>query len=328
MTEPAEKPSKRKAWVYEAPQAPTLADFRAGGEQRQRFLRYWVRENLTNAVDIGMFFALKLVPARVCSGFGAWLGRRFGPGQKTAWSRARANLTALKPDSSPAEIESLLGRYAESQGRQLTEYSVVRRLARGKVRFVGTEDLAARCATGPVIFIGMHLSNWEVLWQCLINMGQAVTTNYDPPQRRSHHWIVNRVRKAGGLGLLPPGVGYVRPALRILESGGKLLIFCDEGFRGRIRAPFFDREAHLESNYALVARMARKANALICPVYLTRDAGVRFTFTALQPFHLPPEERPGSRLMEDVLLLNGIVEPIVRRHPEQWYFIDNRMRES
>src|SRR5690606_22498636 len=132
------------------------------------------------------------------------------------------------------------------------------------------------------------------LWHHLLDIGLDVTMNYDPPLRRSRHWIVNRVRKGAGLGILKPGRAFVRPALRILEEGGNLLIFCDEGFRGRIRAPFFGRPPHLEGNYALIARMARKTNALIWPVYLTRMEGVAFAFHALEPFRLPPEDRPGG----------------------------------
>jgi KDO2-lipid IV(A) lauroyltransferase len=52
---------------------------------------------------------------------------------------------------------------------------------------------------------------------------------------------------------------------------------------------------------------------------------VNFSFHALEPFKLPPEEKPGDRLADDVLLLNSVIEPIVRSHAAQWYFIDNRM---
>ncbi|GES43911.1 lipid A biosynthesis lauroyl acyltransferase [Rhizobium dioscoreae] len=317
---------KRKAWTYEPPKAPPLADFVAGGDRRKAFLRYWLYENIDNAIDLFLYFAFMLLPASVCSDLGGWLGRVLAPRfHKSAYARAAANLKMIRPELGDAELDKLFRAYADSQGRQMAEYSVVPRLARRHVRMIGTEGLVERCSKGPVIFIAPHISNWEVLWHCLLDMGLDVTMNYDPPKRRSRHYIVNRLRKRAGLGILKPGRSFVRPALRILENGGNLLMFCDEGFNGHIRAPFFGRPVHLEGNYALIARMARRTNALIYPIYIVRETGVRFALTALKPFVLPEGSDVRKYLVHDVAHLNTVVEPIVRSHMEQWYFVDNRL---
>ena len=317
---------KRKAWTYEPPKAPPLVDFAAGGDRRKAFLRYWLYENIDNAIDLFLYFAFMLLPASVCSDLGGWLGRVLAPRfHKSAYARAAANLKMIRPELGDAELDKLFRAYADSQGRQMAEYSVVPRLARRHVRMIGTEGLVERCSKGPVIFIAPHISNWEVLWHCLLDMGLDVTMNYDPPKRRSRHYIVNRLRKRAGLGILKPGRSFVRPALRILENGGNLLMFCDEGFNGHIRAPFFGRPVHLEGNYALIARMARRTNALIYPIYIVRETGVRFALTALKPFVLPEGSDVRKYLVHDVAHLNTVVEPIVRSHMEQWYFVDNRL---
>ena len=314
--------AKRKAWIYEPPRAPPLADFRAGGDQRKAFLRYWLYDNIDNAIDLFFYFAFMLLPASACSAIGGWLGRLLAPRfHKGAYARAAANLKMIKPGLSDTELKALLERYADSQGRQMAEYSVVPRLARHHVRMIGTEGLVERCAQGPVIFIAPHISNWEVLWHCLLDMGLAVTMNYDPPKRRSRHYIVNRLRKGSGLGILKPGRSFVRPALRILENGGNLLIFCDEGFNGQIRAPFFGAAAHLKGNYALIARMALRADALLCPIYLVRENGAIFHLRSLEPFRLDKK----SEIIENVIRLDNTMEPIVSAFAEQWYFLDNKL---
>jgi len=325
---PEKNPVKRKAWLHEEQASPSFADFLAGGEARRRFLDFWLYDNLGNGVDLLMFSAFSLLPAGLVSEIGGFLGRFAMPRwHKKALSRARNNLKIIRPDASGADIDRWAEEFADTQGRLRAEYSVLQRIAANgrNIRYVGTEDMVAQCAGRPVIFIGFHTGNLELLWQCLVNMGLHVTTNYDPPKRRSHQWITSRVRRRGGLGLLPPGRSYVRPALRILETGGKLIIYCDEGFDGKLRAPFFGRTAHLQSNYALVIRMARKTGAVIRPVHLTRESGIRFTFHALAPIELPPEEMPGSRLAEDVALLNSVVEPVIAANPGQWFFLDNRI---
>lgn len=316
---------KRKAWTYEPPKAPPFTDLLARGERSKAFLRYWIYENIDNAIDLFFYFGFMLLPARACSALGGWLGRFLAPRfHKGAYARAASNLMMIKPDLSDTELKVLLGRYADSQGRQMAEYSVVPRLARHYVRMIGTEGLIERCAEGPVIFIAPHISNWEVLWHCLLDMGLAVTMNYDPPKRRSRHYIVNRLRKGAGLGILKPGRSFVRPALRIIENGGNLLMFCDEAFNGRIRAPFFGRPPHLEGNYAVIARMARKTNALIYPLFITREKGPNFALQALEPFRLSTAVESEDQTIEDVRFLNAVIEPIVRERPEQWYFVDNR----
>lgn len=315
---------KRKAWTYEPPKAPPLADLVAGGDRRKAFLRYWLYENIDNAIDLFLYFAFMLLPASVCSDLGGWLGRVLAPRfHKSAYARAATNLKMIRPELGDAELDKLLRAYADSQGRQMAEYSVVPRLARRHVRMIGTEGLVERCSKGPVIFIAPHISNWEVLWHCLLDTGLDVTMNYDPPKRRSRHYIVNRLRKRAGLGILKPGRSFVRPALRILENGGNLLMFCDEGFNGHIRAPFFGRPVHLEGNYALIARMARRTNALIYPVYIVREKGTRFALRALTPFMLP--ERSEEHIVQDVAQLNAVIEPMVRSCADQWYFVDNRL---
>ena len=317
---------KRKAWTYSPPNAPPLADFLAGGDRHRAFLRYWLYENIDNAIDLLFYFAFMLLPARACSALGGWLGRFLAPRfHKGAYARAAANLKMIRPDLSDAELQTRLERYADSQGRQMAEYSVVPRLARRHVRKIGTEGLVERCAEGPMIFIAPHISNGEVLWHCLLDMGLAVTMNYDPPKRRSRHYIVNRLRKGAGLGILKPGRSFVRPALRILENGGNLLMFCDEGFNGYIRAPFFGRPAHLEGNYAVIARMARKTNALVYPLFIIREGGANFLLQALEPFRLPAMEDAEDRLIEDIRFLNTVIESMVCEYPEQWYFVDNRL---
>lgn len=326
-----DQPSKRKAWTYKPPSAPPFADFMAGGDRRRGFLKYWVHDNISNAGDIAFFFGMKCLPAVVCSNFGARIARHLllDKPTKTA-ARVRANLRRLHPDKNDAQIEAMTEAFAQSHGRQMVEYSVMQRMARNKkrVKLVGTEGLKERCAEGPVIFVGMHISNWEVLWQSLVDFGIPMSAIYDPPKERGRHWIAKYVRKLGGIETFPPGRTAVRPALRLLENGGNLLAYCDEGFEGRVRAPFFGSKPHLEGNYAFVARLARKTNALIVPIYITRDPPVNFTVHVMDPFRLPDVAERSESVLDDVILLNSVIEPIIKANAPEWYFITHTIPDA
>lgn len=329
MTKPVHEPSKpaaakRKAWSYESTSTPALRDFFGSREQRRRALDYC----LGNGIDLCLFWTFRLLPAGLVSDIGGFLGRWSFPRlYPKALERTRASLRHILPNASGEEIERLLVDFADSQGRQRAEYSVVQRLARDRrrIRHIGVEKLLAQCGKRPVIFIGLHTSNWEVMWQCMVDMGIQLTLNYDPPKRPAQHWIVRHVRHRGGLGLFPPGKQAVRPMLRLLQQGGNALVFCDEGFGGKVRGPLFGRPPHLHGNFALVVRMARLTGALLCPVYMTRENGAHFTLHVLESFELPPDSEPENRLLEDIALINAIVEPVIAAQPAHWFFVDNRI---
>ena len=89
--------SKRKAWTYEPAKASPLADFAAGGNRRKAFLRYWIFENIDNAVDLFLYFSFMLLPASVCSDLGGWLGRLLAPRfHKAACSTRRQGLLPVR----------------------------------------------------------------------------------------------------------------------------------------------------------------------------------------------------------------------------------------
>ncbi|MCL4853406.1 MAG: hypothetical protein KJZ78_18785, partial [Bryobacteraceae bacterium] len=60
--------------------------------------------------------------------------------------------------------------------------------------------------------------------------------------------------------------------------------------------------------------------------FVSPNFGFRFEAHALPAITLPPETRPGERLVEDMQLLNAAIEPVVRAHLDQWYFLDSALR--
>ncbi|WP_438751310.1 lysophospholipid acyltransferase family protein [Pararhizobium sp. O133] len=319
--------TKRQAWIYTAPSAPPLADLFAGGDRRRKAFRYHVSGNLKNLFDLTVHFGLKAMPSDWCSAAGAWLGAFAIP----RWypkgvNKARNNLKRLLPDASEAEREDILKRSWRNQGRIMTEFSIVRRLAATPDRVIwhDMENFVEAHKRGPVIVACLHLGNWELLAPKLVWLGLSPSANYTPPAGRAQAWIARRVRLKVGYGLLPPGKDGIRPAINILKDGGVISVFCDEGFAGRIRGPFLGRKPHLEGNLAVVARLARLTGATICPCYVLRKEGARFEAFALKPVTLP-EREPAAGIVDDVVLLNSIIEPIVRANLDQWYFLDNAL---
>ncbi|KQY02051.1 hypothetical protein ASD36_18245 [Rhizobium sp. Root1334] len=295
------------------------------GDRRKAAFRYHVTGNLKNLLDLAVHFGLKAVPASICSAAGARLGTFVIPRwHPSSVKKAQKNLLRLLPHATEEERERILKRNWQNQGRIMTEFSIIARLAR-RTTWHDLHHFTDASAKGPVILICMHLGNWEIFAPKLVELGFSPSANYTPPAGRARAWIARRVRLKLGYGLLPPGKDGIRPALNILKDGGAISVFCDEGFAGKIRGPFFGRPPHLEGNLAVVARLARLTGATICPCYAIRRDGSSFDAFALESINLPPENRPGERLMDDVLLINSVIEPVVRAHLDQWYFLDNAL---
>lgn len=321
--------TRRKAWIFAAGDRPGLSAFLAGGVQRKHFLRYWIHDNIWNGLHLLGHFSIKLLPMDIASGLGARLGRFAIPRfHKVAESRARDTIGQLRPDLSQAEQQALLEENQRSQGRIMTEFSVVNRIAGhpDRIRCHGLDIIDRAVRAGPTIIVGLHLGNWEIGPAILRTIGIAPHIFYVPPTERAKAWVAGRVRTKMGLRFLPPGFQGVRPAVKILREGGVVSAFCDEGFGGIIRGPFFGRPPHMEGNIALITRLARMTGATICPWYNIRTDSFRFEAHALPAITLPPEPKPGERLVEDMQLLNAAIEPIVRAHLDQWYFLDSALR--
>lgn len=326
LRQPDRKP-ERRAWTYAPPPSPGLAEFRKGGAARRAFLRHWTLGQFQNGGDILLYFAMKLLPAPLCSGLGARLGRfAFPRWHKTAVARMQGNLATLLPEAGAAERLALMHRNWENQGRLMTEFSVVNRMAKGgHVTVEGEADLVAAAARGPLILMGVHTGNWELIWPVVSRLGIGAALNYAPPKSPARHWIARRERTRAGIALLPPGRAAVRPALKRLQAGGTVIIFCDEGLQGRIRGPFLGRPPHVDGNLALVARLSRLTGAALCPIHVVRSAPTRFHVVIGEAFHLSPTADPDAALLDDVVRLNGLIEPVVRAHLDQWYFLDSAL---
>ncbi|NRQ14208.1 lysophospholipid acyltransferase family protein [Ensifer sesbaniae] len=321
--------ARRRAWSFTEEDAPRLADALAGGDRWRAFWRYWVTDNLWNLIDLLAHFGMKLLPMDACSRLGATLGLFAVPRfHKVASRRARETIRHLRPDLNAEEQEALFLENCRAQGRLMTEFSVLNRLQRhrNRLRSDGLAPIRKAADEGPVIVVGLHLGNWEVGPIALRHFDLQAHAFYVPPKSRAKAWIAERVRSRAGLRFLPPGAEGIRPALKVLKSGGVVSMFCDEGFGGMIRGPFFDRKPHQEGNLALAVRLARMTGATICPWYGLRTDGFRFECQALEPIRLPASDPANARLLDDMLLLNDAIEPIVRAHLDQWYFLDNALR--
>lgn len=314
----------RKAFVWDDDKAPSFSDLFRGAESCRRFFRYWVRDTLRDLPKRISYHFLRLLPARFASTLGALHYEALHSFYPARNRHIAGNLQRIRPDLEP---KATIRQYWRNKGRVMAEFSVLPRIdASGFIALEGEDNLRQAYAQGPVLVLGLHLGNWELISVAHRRLQIPITTFYMPPESRFEHRIARQVRNGLDMELFPPGVKGVRPAMkRLAAHDGVVSIFGDEGFDGRIMAPFFGRPTHLSGNLAIAVRLARHAGARIVPFYVTRKDGSHFVCRWLKPIVLQATDDPGAALVADVEKLNDVIEPIVRRHISQWYFLDHKL---
>lgn len=258
-----------------------------------------------------------------------WSRRAFKPQVEAAirknrpWvrERARYNLRRHWPNASDQETAAGADAFVSSIATQYSEYPTLGRIVEsGRVEIVGAENaVRARDETGAVALC-LHTGNWEVLLEALHALGVSVSTISLDGESRAQHTIISDVRKRMGANVLPAKLNAMRDAISLLRERKILAIFGDDSREGRLTAPLFGREPLPSSNLALIAKLARKSGIPICINHATRISDGRFRVNFGPQFFLPGDRRS---VLDDIVYLNALIEPIILNHLTQWYMLDD-----
>jgi KDO2-lipid IV(A) lauroyltransferase len=294
----------------------------------RQWRRYWVRDVLLGVLNLGLHFGCRLLPIDRVSDLGAWLGATNGR-YRFQGSRRRAERGYLRlvPGATPEDAAAAADRLFAHSGRVMLEFSVLDRLWKaGRIAVVGGEHvLAARAAGRPLLVMGVHLGNWEVIGPTLIGLGlQGFKGFYQPPSNRFDHRIALAARTRYGAIALRPGVASARAARRLLvEERGVFLAYADEERRGHVSMPLFGRPIPPRANVLDIVRLAGASGAAVVPAYVERLHRARFRVTFLPPVELPAH----APLADNVRRLDAVVTPLVLARLDQWYMLFDYCRD-
>ena len=283
-------------------------------------------ENIRGMVKTAVHYGLRLLPVDWCSAIGAMGGKTAPARYKKSDERARRVFRALRPEAAdPVWLDAAMQRLWRNIGRTMAEYSIMDRLwHKGRIDAEGLEHVEAAKATGrPIIVVGLHLGNWELMGPALVFSGHPTSAIYLKPDNPFEHRIVINVRNRYGMGLVEPTSEGTRKALRILQKNQEIFgIYIDEFIRNRVHAPAFGRKLQITGNIAYTARLAQMTNALVIPSYCLRigDAA-RFRVTFLPPLDMADTGDRDSDMLENIRRMDTVIEPLVKANLDQWYYV-------
>jgi KDO2-lipid IV(A) lauroyltransferase len=187
------------------------------------------------------------------------------------------------------------------------------------------EVLAAMRSGRGGIMVTSHVGDWEAGSAVLPHLGMKPTyVIARPPRNRflSRHLL--RVRERRQVVVMPRR-GGMRQAASILEAGGWIAMLLDQRPKGKhTLAPFFGRLAPCERGAAVL--MKRLDTQLIFGAcYLTERP---FHYRLVFPRLVSAEELSALSLEQVVALVNGEMEQLILRHPEQYFWLHDRYRDA
>ena len=237
------------------------------------------------------------------------------------------NLTrAVGDEKGPAEIESIARRVYRNLILILFEIGWSLHLRpeefddyfKIKNRFSGNADKGVLILTG-------HVGNWEMMPIVSAIAKRTANVLYRPmdyaPLER--FFAQNRTRFGAKLVSKDRALLKVIKALKRQESV-VMLLDQNVGWHKGVFVDFFGRRAC--TSYGL-AFIALKTGAPVVPVFVVRDAdGVGFTAEIGPEISLVKTGDHQKDLEENTQRYNDALEAIIRRHPDQWFWVHRRWK--
>ncbi len=270
-------------------------------------------------------FGIRLVPMRVCWWVGSGLGSLcllLLPGYRRL---ARRNMRiAFGNEWDESKIRKTVRRHFARLGGNLmgsvklatmSPAAVARRV---RVEGQGTIDDVFAGETGCVFAVG-HLGAWEALAQLPSLLPGRRGTLYQSLRNPFIDRHIRRMRSRLGTELFDRKAGFAGP-LGVLRDGGGMGVLVDQhaGDAG-VWCPFFNR---LASTSNLAALLALRAGVPIVPMGVYAEGGGRWRICAEKP--LIPRE--GESTDSVTARLNLAMEKLIRRSPEDWFWVHNRWK--
>jgi KDO2-lipid IV(A) lauroyltransferase len=281
-------------------------------------LRPWLQDRAYRALIGGLL----CLPYRLRVPLCGWVVSRIVAPLAGYRRRIRDNLALVLPDMPQAEVARLVREVPDNVGRTIIEiYSGAEFIARAAslpLSGAGVAALAeAHAANRPVILVTAHFGNYDASRAALIARGYRVGALYMPMTNRYFNAHYVRAISRIGTPLFPRGRAGLGDMVRHLRSGGMLGLLVDQRMRHGAELSFF---GHAALTALSAAELAMKYDALLVPTYGIRQPdGLGFEVVVEPPI---PPGTPEAMTQA----LNDSLEALVRRHPEQWFWIHRRWK--
>lgn len=272
----------------------------------------------------GLFWCVqRLSPERATRVAGA-LFAAIGPFSQKA-RKADTNLAIAFPERDAAWRRRTVKAIFHSLGEAAAELIKLEQLWRERDRriaFAWSEAALAAVESGrPAVYVCAHVGAWQLTNLIARERNLRISTVYAPESNPAVHDLVQGLREAFGVRLVPTDAG-VRPLLAELKAGHGIGLATDTRLATGELLPFFGREALTNTT---AARLALRTDAALIPIRCERLGGARYRVEVLDPLTpADPTADLETRALDLSRQVNAHFEAWIRETPGQWICLKRR----
>jgi len=298
---------------------------------KRAWLQRWLIDPVEYALLRAVFGLLGLLSPEHASNLGGWIARTLGPRLPFS-KRIRRNLALAMPELSEVERETIVRASWDNLGRifgEMPHLEAITGSDRVEIDPAMLDSLREAKGDGrPMIFIGAHLSNFEVFGRVAARCGFPQAMIY----RRANNPLIDayfREIRGPDLQLLPKSLDGFRAVQRVMAAGGNLGMLIDQKLNEGIPVPFFGR---LAMTTPAPAQMATRFRAAVAVGHAERLGPARYRLH-VELVDLPNAADRSAKArkvadLEAMTMLNGMIEQQIRANPGEWFWLHRRWPES
>lgn len=294
-----------------------------------------MKQQLKNNLIFSLLVFLKrfaaICPHRLALALGRYLGHLFYIVVPKERRRALDNLAIAYPAWTQQQREQLTRQLFMGIGQSAFELFKMFSMPTNKIVALvedveGREHMEAALARGKgVCCLTGHLDNWELLVIYTHAQGwpsAAIAQSLYDPRLDA---MLNAHREKHGIKVIKRK-GVTKDIIRTLRSNMLLGVLNDQDTDvDSVWAPFFGRQAKTPIG---IFRLARKVDAAVCPIFITRQASGRHKIFIEPALALSQQLSEEDYLQQGAEQGNRAIEKYIRRYPEQWVWFHQRWKHQ
>ena len=275
-------------------------------------------------IIILLFSLFKILGIKISSYIGGKLFEFIGPFFRSK-ELIDKNIRRAFPNIDQDRLISINSSMWNNYGRVFAEYMFIKDYRnnnlKNNITIEGDEILKdLKEKNKKVIFISGHFSNFELMAMQIEKFGIKLAAIYRPLNNIFLNSIMERIRKKYICkNQIRKGIGGLKELMKLNKNGYSTALMIDQRVSEGSRINFFNEKAFTTT---IPAQLVKRFNVSVVPIFIERFDNIKFKMTVNNPINFAE----GDSIDDITENLNGIIEKMIIKNPNNWIWSHNRWK--